>query len=141
MDIRRHFDTFLQKYGHNVFVQRLCTSCVPSGAYLSRDPDCPECAGTGYSRTLERHTCRRMLLQGGSKSPAEGVEYVKEGSVPAHGWAYYFRYDVEPRLGDRIYDGGEILRINEVYDPRGDRGRVEYYICRARRLEGKEYAG
>lgn len=141
MDLRKSFDTILKKYGHNVYIQRLCTSCNRTGAYQKYDQECTECAGTGYSRTLEIHSCRRMLAQGGSKGSAEGIEYTPQGGVPTHGWVYYFRHDTHPEQGDRIYDDGQILRVNEVYDPRGPTGRVEYYICRTKRIEGKAYGG
>jgi hypothetical protein len=79
-----------------------------------------------------------MLARKGQGETA-GVALQPEGIIPNAPWAYYLRHSVSPQQGDRIYDNNNIYRINEIYDPRGPRGRVEYYICYAKRLEGKEY--
>lgn len=139
MDLRRGFDKILRGYGHDVYLQRLCRSCSRSGAYHKPQEDCSVCFGSGYEKVLERHTCRRVLARGASSNQAEGISNLGEGLVPEHGWIFYLRHDVEPRQGDRIYDDGFLYRINEVYDPRGPRGRVEYYICGTKRIEGKFY--
>jgi hypothetical protein len=79
-----------------------------------------------------------MLNRKGRNEPG-GIALAPEGLIPNAPWAYYFRYDVAPKQGDRIYDSNQIHRINEIYDPRGSRGRIEYYICYAKRIEGKVY--
>lgn len=121
IDARQRFDWILQNWGNDVLLQR-----------RGRD-------GT-FTNTLEKHTSRISIST--SMTLSDGLSHEPEGQVVDARVMFYFRHDVDPRVGDRIYeyerrntdaDIGEqtVYIITDSYPVKGRLGEIAYYAARA----------
>lgn len=117
VDLRRVFESFLRKYGHDVILER----------HDSEDNI------TRY----ERHTTRHMYpgsggLAGINQEQIEGITYDAE-------MLYYFKWNVNPREGEALFEldprykgfelnGATRWKFSFAIPMRGIGGRVEYWV-------------
>lgn len=122
IDLRRVIDRILTNTGHQILLQRRS----------QLDTDNPHSKKI-WSNTLEKHTVRyRFGNSGGLKRiQQEAIE----GQIHNVDMLYYFKWNVSPREGDRIYEMDERFQnklstflIEYALPMRGQGGRVEYYV-------------
>lgn len=126
-DLRVEFEKLLSQYGSNVYLQR----CLNP---MNNDNEKPR-----YEKKLEKHTVRIMnvlasrFLAGVSQESPEGLEYPTE-------MVFWFKWDVNPMVGDRVYENiprypnNQVLYELDYADPkRGLSGRIEFWACGATR--------
>ena len=118
IDAKRMFEKILREWGHDVFLQRR----------LSDD--------FVYSDVLERHTTRSVYSR--SIALTNAKEEVPEGIITNSELVYYFKKEVNPKPGDRLYeesynslDDAIIYVIDDSYGVRGKRGEINYWIVGA----------
>lgn len=124
MDLRAKVNNILARWGHDILLQRRLTATA-SGVYGS---------DYTYAEKLERHTTRHRLpgegsgLTGVVQEQAEGIDAEVD-------LIYYFKWDVNPKSGDRIYDqnptGVRRYVIDWSQPMRYQNGRIEYWIVGA----------
>lgn len=119
-NLRKSFDATLRRYGHNILLQRRVS------AYTAEGPE--------YTRQLERHTTRHMHPS--SRLLANIAQEMPEGIAHDSEMVYWFKWNVNPGSGDRIYenidiypDNMEIFIIDKVVPMRGRGGRIEFWAC------------
>lgn len=120
--MRSKFHNILKKYGHNVLLQRRVVR-NGEGVHNIRP-------NHGYSNRLERHTVRSRM--GGKYSSLPNVkDEFPEGLVFSVDKIYYFKHNVVPTRGDRIYetedDGDGVFLIDWTHGFRGRNGKVVYW--------------
>lgn len=120
MDARRRILSILQRYGHDVYLQRRLLN-HESSQYTR-----PQFAGV-----LEKHTVRDMIPS--SVQIAGAMVDMPEGAIRNVDKVYWFMWNADPRKGDRVYEdlptGREIFVIDYAYPYRGERGRIEYWAA------------
>lgn len=119
-DIRLSFESTLRKYGHNILLQRRISE------YTDDDPT--------FKNELERHTVRHM--HPGSKALAGIAQEMDEGITHTSEMVYWFKFDVNPAPGDRIYENIElypnslsIFTIDKSIPMRGRGGQIAFWAC------------
>lgn len=124
MSIRSDFEAVLKNYGHDVYLQR-----------ASIDPERNELI---YSNSLEKHTTRYSV--GIHRNLPRSGEEAMEGILNTTDRTYYFKYDVKPFEGDRIYDyldraenDQEVYLIQATVAMRGEDGQVTFWTAGATR--------
>jgi hypothetical protein len=134
MDPRADFEYILRVFGHDVYLQRRLDDESAIGQYRQ----------VRWSDRLEKHTIREM--NSSSMNMAGLVQERAEGVETEYDRVYWFKWDVNPDQGDRIYDGipetyidnagqknvrinGQTYTIDLAYPFRGEGGRVEYWAC------------
>ena len=120
MDVRKVIDSILRKYGNDILLQRRIEK------YTSSEKK--------FSDTLERHTVRSMFP--GSSLITNVAQEEEEGVVHQADMVYYFRWDVNPSEGDRIYEDIEtgtynlrVFLIDYSIPNRGQGGKVQYWTA------------
>jgi len=129
IDLRVEFDGILKKWGQNIYLQRVLNP-------INDDEEVPR-----YSTTLERHTVRSMnvlasrFLADIKIEASEGIEFPTE-------MVFWFKWDVNPISGDRIYmdvprypSGRDPVYTIDHADPKyGLGGRIEFWACGCTRV-------
>jgi hypothetical protein len=120
--MRSQFESILKKWGYNVYLQRRI------------DPYNTDTAK--YERALEKHTVRstykgKASLQSVANEDLPGLNHEFD-------LVFYFKWDAEPRRGDRIYEENDGLpnntaryTIDEALPMRGVAGQIIYWIVGA----------
>ncbi len=120
--MRSQFEEILKKWGYNVYLQRRI------------DPYNTDTAQ--FERALEKHTVRstypgKASLQNVAQEDMAGVNYNFD-------LVFYFKWDAEPRRGDRIYEENDGLPndtaryiIDEALPMRGMAGQIIYWTVGA----------
>lgn len=123
MSMRSDFENVIKQYGHNVYLQR---------ANIVDDD-------IQYSNKLEKHTSRFSV--GIHRNLPRSQEEAMEGVTNTTDRTYYFKYDVNPYEGDRVYDyldrsedDKEIWLINSSVGMRGDDGHISFWVCGVTRI-------
>lgn len=119
---RIQFDSILKRWGYNVFLQRRVN---PYGSEKAE-----------YEIKLEKHTVRshfnrKAQLQTLANEDPEGITH-------SFDLTFYFRWDAEPRRGDRIYEANKSLPdhkstylIDEALPMRGEKGQIIFWTVGA----------
>lgn len=122
INAKKVFKQILRQWGHDVLLQRR----------LSDD--------NIYSDKLERVTTRHA--NAASRYLASTKEEEIEGLSINSDRIYYFESEVNPKPGDRVYEGSFSLLedyvlyvLEECYPVRGRYGKVEYWMCGATKEE------
>lgn len=118
INIKKVFEKTLRDWGHDILLQRR----------LSDD--------FVYNDVLERHTTRSLYAK--KYSLVNAKDEVPEGIITNSELVYYFKNDVNPKPGDRIYeettnnlDNVTIYLIDDAYGVRGKKGEINYWIAGA----------
>lgn len=121
INLRLEFESMLKSNGWNIFLQRRTSDGKPT-----------------YSTTLEKHTVRNRFASSASatglaRERAEGVN-VEVDNV------FYFKWDVNPGEGDRIYEefpnqrtSTTVWLIDYAQPFRGVNGEIVYWVVGATR--------
>lgn len=115
INAKKVFEKTLREWGHDILLQRR----------LSDD--------FVYNDVLERHTTRSHYAK--KFALANAKDEVPEGVITNAEMMYYFKADVNPKPGDRIYEESHnfledsiIYVIDDAYAMRGKRGEINYWI-------------
>lgn len=140
MDIREAFDSFIEKYGHDViYVRRdLKFRC---NCYVERSGEhqsiCNKCLGTGYDVQIERVRVRRNIVT--VPESLVGLQtHAQQGVFTPKAYVYYISEKIQPKDTDLILEvewsalkkPKRIIQrhVISVAEPKqGDQGRVEFY--------------
>lgn len=122
INTKRVFRNILREWGHDILLQRR----------LSND--------NIYSEKLERITTR-YTTTASRFLPSSKDENI-EGTIINSDRIYYFESEVNPKPGDRVYEGSfselhdyVLYELEDCYAVRGRYGKVEYWICGATKEE------
>lgn len=122
INAKKVFRQILREWGHDVLLQRR----------LSND--------NIFSDKLERITTRHSTTASRYFSSAKQED--KEGIKINSDRVYYFESEVNPKSGDRIYEGSFsnlqdyiLYVLEECYPVRGRYGKVDYWMCGATKEE------
>jgi hypothetical protein len=122
INAKRVFRNILREWGHDILLQRR----------LSDD--------NIYSEKLERITTRHSTTASRFLSSAKQEE--REGVVINSERVYYFESEINPKPGDRVYEGSfsslqdyTLYVLEDCYPVRGRYGKVEYWMCGATKEE------
>lgn len=98
-------------------------------------PDCPKCFGSGYFASVQKFKTIESSISAYSGNNEIRVKPI--GAVDSKEEVYYFNYEVLPKERDYILkvtwkngipvDVVKVLEITNVYEMRGNNGRVEVY--------------
>ena len=115
-NISSEFDSILQKWGHNIYLQRV-ENRFNGEKFV-------------YKNMFEKHTVRHILASSQQNAAQENIE----GLVFNSSMIYYMRHDVNPLPGDRIYENIENYPNNTVtyiiesaIPMRGENGKISYW--------------
>lgn len=144
IDLREEFDQLLKDYGHDVILIRVskvtCTCADTHGEQVS--DKCPKCLGIG--RVIRPYRVK-MIDESASQvvSLPNTTKFTIIGDIYSNAKAFYFRYNIQPKAGDYIYEvswiGDRIATLHGVYkieyaEPfRMDNGRIEYHLASGHR--------
>ena len=124
MSIKSDFDAILKDWGHNVYLQRATLD---------------EHNNRVYSTALEQHTTRYTV--GIHRNLPRTQDEAMEGVLNPTDRTYYFRSDVNPYEGDRIYDyldraenDQEVWLINSSVAMRGEDGQISFWVAGVTRI-------
>lgn len=121
MNLRNVVDQLLKQWGHDILLQRRVNPWTEERAV--------------FTRQLERHTTRKMHSSSTYLASLRDEQF--EGVLADLDLVYWFRWDVNPTQGDRIYDNitngvpenQEIYVIDKAVPLKGHHGRVEFWAC------------
>lgn len=127
INLRATFDKVMRTTGHNILLQRRSMD----------DTENPHPQKI-WSNTLERHTVRHRY---GNNIGLQKIQQTEEeGQVHNVDMIYYFRWDSNPREGDRVYEMDERFNknlatflIDYALPMRGKAGEVTYWVVGASR--------
>lgn len=129
IDLRASFHKTLQTYGHDVLLQR-----------RSLDDTVNPHPQKIWSDQLERHTVRHRF--GNNAGIPKLMQTQEEGQIHNVDMIYYFKHDVKPREGDRIYEMDDrfkekltTLLIDYALPMRGRGGQLVYWVVGSTREE------
>lgn len=98
-------------------------------------PDCPKCFGSGYFASVQKFKTIESSISAYSGNNEIRVKPI--GAIDGKEEVYYFEYEVLPKERDYILkvtwkngipvDVVKVLEITNVYEMRGNNGRVEVY--------------
>ena len=125
MSMKSSLESILRSFGHEVILQR-------------RDQNTDD-KNPGYLPTLEKHKVRFSIYN--NRGLANSQTEAMEGLVNTTNRAYYFKADVCPYEGDRIYetdyrsqDGKTVWVIEQAVPQRGENGSLVYWSCGVSRI-------
>lgn len=125
MSMKSDFDKILKDYGHKI--------------YLQRRSQTTDCDGVEYREELEIHLTR-FSIYNNRGLPNTQTEQM-EGLLNSSGRVYYFKSDVCPYEGDRIYEEDfrtpnkqTVWVIEQAVPERGNSGVVVYWAVGAGRI-------
>ena len=125
MSMKSEFDAIIRKYGHEIVLQRRDQSTK------DKEP--------GYLPKLEKHRTRFSIAN--TRNLANAQTEQMEGLVNTTNRVYYFKADVCPYEGDRIYetdyrseDKQTIWVIEQAVPERGKGGSLVYWATGATRI-------
>jgi hypothetical protein len=102
INMKKKFESILREYGETIHLRRRCLveqSMLPYGQHPN---DCTGCHGKGYTRVLEAHTMRYMIV--GSRSGyTMASREIDTGIVIDEGEYFFCLPEVMPKEGDIIY--------------------------------------
>lgn len=144
LNLREEMDELFVEFGYYVLLQRtsrkIHCSCWNEQSQEGNSK-CTKCNGTGWLIKIERHKTRK---QDGANTPSKPNlnQQVEVGNVWTSSSVFYLRHDVNPQVGDIIYEVGwnnnrpinliNAHQISHVEPCRGNHGRIEYYRITAR---------
>lgn len=148
INLREEFEQMLDSFGHFILLQHTSRKlrCRCWNEQLREgDSNCPYCFGRGRVSRIERHKVRYNSAVSEMTRPVL-TSLSPVGDIWTDAKAVYFKYDVNVQSGDYVYEVGwsqnnphkpvQLIAtyvINDVYEYRGDNGRIEYKFASVRR--------
>lgn len=120
IDAKRSFEKILREWGHDVYIQRIL-------------------ANGNHSERLEKVTTRHVGQNGRQNALSE--REMPDGNQVRYEMTYYFQGHINPKEGDRIYEGYSfkasknysMYRIEAVTPMRGRNGKIVFWVAGASR--------
>lgn len=141
IDMRRNAEGLINEFGINVLYVRNC-KFVKCRCFSDLDktgnPDCPYCMGSGFFASIEK--VRAIESSNSAYSSTNSIAQLPIGVTDQKNEVYYIGHEVTPKERDyllkvtwdkkgRPTDIVKVLEIVNVYEMRGDSGRVELTGC------------
>lgn len=137
---RRKFENILKRYGHTIYLQRICTVSEPVGPYHKHPENCSGCSGKGYEQVHEKHLARKDVVTAQTGLPAS-LYKTDVGMLLAEGTYFYFMHFVNPKEGDRIFEWDTannkwaLFEVAKAMEERFSGGGILYWVAPAKFLE------
>lgn len=141
IDLRHDTKLLIKEFGINVLYVRNCKfvrcRCF-NDLNKTGDPSCPLCRGTGYFASIQK--VKTLESSNGAYSSENSIKQTNIGVTDQKKELYYLDYQLNPKERDVILkvswdkkgypvDIIKVLEIINVYEIRGDNGRVELNGC------------
>jgi hypothetical protein len=141
IDLRRDAELLTNEFGINVLYVRNCKfvrcSCFDD-LNKTGDPNCKLCMGTGYFASIQK--IKAIESSNSAYSSENSITSTSIGVTNQKNEVYYIRHQFNPKERDVILkvtwdkygnpvDVLQVLEIINVYEMRGDKGRVELNGC------------
>ena len=141
INLRHEAETLTNEFGINVLYIRNCKfvrcRCF-NDLNKTGDPDCKLCFGTGHFASIEK--IQAIESSNSAYSSNSSITQLPIGVTHQKNEAYYIRHPFVPKERDMILkvtsdsqgypvDIVKVLEIINVYEMRGDKGRVELNGC------------
>jgi len=137
---RIKFENILRKYGHTVYLQRICTVSEPIGPYHKHPETCSGCSGKGYEQVHEKHLVRKDVVTAQTGLPAS-LYKTDVGMLLSEGTYFYMMYFVNPKEGDRIFEWDSannkwaLFEVAKAMEERFAGGGILYWVAPAKFIE------
>jgi hypothetical protein len=141
IDLRHDAKMLTNEFGINVLYVRNCKfvrcNCFDD-LNKSGDPDCKLCMGTGHFASIQK--IKAIESSNSAYSSNNAILATPIGTTNQKNEVYYIRHEFNPKERDIILkvtwdkqgypvDIVQVLEIINVYEMRGDQGRVELNGC------------
>lgn len=141
IDMRRNADSLIKEFGIDVLYVRNC-KFVKCRCFNDLDktgnPDCPYCMGSGFFSSIEK--IRSIESSNSAYSSTNSIIQLPIGVTNQKNEIYYIKHNSTPKERDYLLkvtwdkqgkpiDIVRVLEIINVYEMRGDNGRVELTGC------------
>lgn len=141
IDMRHESKTLINEFGINVLYVRNCKfikcRCFDD-LNKTGDPNCKLCMGTGYFASIEK--VKAIESSNSAYSSTSSIIQTPIGVTDQKNEVYYIPHQYSPKERDFILkvtwdkqgnpiDIAKVLEITNVYEMRGDKGRVELTGC------------
>lgn len=141
IDLRHDAELLTSEFGINVLYVRNC-EFVRCGCFddlnKTGDPDCKLCMGTGHFASIQK--IKAIESSNSAYSSENAIKATPIGTTNQKNEVYYIRHQYNPKERDVILkvtwdkqgypvDILQVLEIINVYEMRGDSGRVELNGC------------
>lgn len=141
IDMRRNANGLINEFGINVLYVRNC-KFVKCKCFNDLDktgnPDCPLCMGSGFFSSIEK--IRAIESSNSAYSSTSSMLQLPIGMTDQKNEIYYIEHKINPKERDYLLkvtwdkygkpvDIVKVLEIVNVYEMRGDNGRVELNGC------------
>ena len=141
IDMRRNADGLIGEFGIDVLYVRNCKfvkcRCF-NDLDKTGDPDCPYCLGSGFFASIEK--VKAIESSNSAYSSTNSIAQLPIGITDQKNEVYYIKHDATPKERDYLLkvtwdkrgmpvDIVKVLEIVNVYEMRGDHGRVELTGC------------
>ena len=141
VDLRSEFNGLLKEFGINVLYVNNCKfvrcTCF-NDLNKTGDPNCKKCFGTGHFASVTK-----IPVIESSNSPystTNGIRNLPIGTTDQKDEIYYIQHQYNPKERDMILkvtwdkkgnpvDILKVLEITNVWEHRGDAGRLELFAC------------
>lgn len=141
IDLRRDAKLLTEEFGINALYVRNCKfvrcRCFDD-LNKTGDPNCKLCMGTGHFASIQK--IQTIESSNSPYSSSNAIEHTPIGITDQKNEVYYIRHQFNPKEKDMILkvtwdkqgypiDVVKVLEIINVYEMRGDNGRVELNGC------------
>ncbi len=141
INLRFQSDLLTDEFGIDILYVRNCKfvrcRCFDD-LNKTGDPNCPFCHGTGYFASIQK--IKAIESSNSAYSSDNAIIQTAIGVTDQKNEVYYIRYKYNPKIRDLILkvtwdkqgyptDIVQVLEITNVYEMRGDNGRVELNGC------------
>lgn len=141
IDLRHESEALINEFGINVLYVRNCKfircNCFDD-LNKSGDPNCKLCMGTGHFASIQK--IKAIESTNNAYSSSNAMVSTPIGVTNQKNEVYYIRHQLNPKERDLILkvtwdsqgypvDVLQVLEIVNVYEMRGDKGRVELNGC------------
>ena len=141
INMRQEANSLINEFGINVLYIRNCKyvrcSCFDD-LNKTGDPNCKICMGSGYFASIQK--TQAIESSNSAYSDSNSIAQMPIGITDQKNEIYYIRHNLNPKERDYILkvtwdingnpiDIVKVLEIVNVYEMRGDNGRIELTGC------------
>ena len=141
INMRQEANSLINEFGINVLYIRNCKyvrcSCFDD-LNKTGDPNCKICMGSGYFASIQK--TQAIESSNSAYSDSNSIAQMSIGVTDQKNEIYYIRHNLNPKERDYILkvtwdtngnpiDIVKVLEIVNVYEMRGDNGRIELTGC------------
>ena len=141
INMRQEANSLINEFGINVLYIRNCKyvrcSCFDD-LNKTGDPNCKICMGSGYFASIQK--IQAIESSNSAYSDSNSITQMPIGITDQKNEIYYIRHNLNPKERDYILkvtwdingnpiDIVKVLEIVNVYEMRGDNGRIELTGC------------